>query len=157
MMKGYWQKPELTKKALFKKINNSGFEEVFYRTGDLVKKDVNGLLHFLGRKDHQIKTRGYRVELNAVETAIINQSVVSEAAVFSVKNEDETISIHAAIILKKEKIEDVDEAKLKVDLKKSLPFYAIPERIFFMGNFPRTGSGKIDRNAIKKNINTINI
>ncbi|MFK8006476.1 MAG: amino acid adenylation domain-containing protein [Saprospiraceae bacterium] len=157
MMRGYWQKPALTKKALFKKINDSGFEEVFYRTGDLVKKDVNGLLHFLGRKDHQIKIRGYRVELNAVEVALISQKSVNEVAVYTIKNKDETVSIYAAIILKKNREEEMDEETLKTILKNSLPFYAIPERIFFMESFPRTGSGKIDRNAIKKELKHISI
>lgn len=157
MMKGYWKKPALTKKVMFKKINEAGFEEVFYRTGDLMKKDVNGLLQFLGRKDHQIKIRGYRVELNAVENAFMAQKEVSETAVYAIKNDDETVSIHAAILLKEDYKTIISEDNLKKNLKKVLPYYAIPERIFFMEKFPRTGSGKIDRNTIKKKLSTINI
>ena len=55
---GYLGRDDLTEKAL---IEIDG--EIFYRTGDLVRMDNNGLLHYLGRKDHQIKLHGQRIEL----------------------------------------------------------------------------------------------
>jgi len=150
MMKGYWQQPELTKKSLFKRINSQGFEDTFYRTGDLVREDEGGLLHFLGRKDHQIKTRGYRVELGAVEAVLVAHAEVSEAAIFSIKKEDDTVAIGAAVIVNE--VSDIDEKQLIDFLKQQLPFYAIPEQISILNEFPRTGSGKINRSAIKAEI-----
>lgn len=153
MMKGYWQQPELTKRSMFERTNSQGFVETFYRTGDLVRQDKKDLLYFLGRKDHQIKTRGYRVELGAVEAVLVAHTMVSEAAVFSVKKEDETLAISAAVILNKES--NIDEKGLIDFLKKDLPFYAIPEQVFILEKFPRTGSGKVNRTEIKKELTKI--
>ena len=149
-MKGYWQKPALTEQSMFKRLNAQGFEEIFYRTGDLVRQDESGRLHFMGRKDHQIKTRGYRVELDAVEAILVSNLAVSEAAIFPIRKEDDTVAIGAAVILNKN--EEVKEEDLIVFLKTQLPFYAIPEQISILEEFPRTSSGKINRPAIKREL-----
>ena len=70
MMKGYWRQPELTARSLFS-LNIGEKTVTYYRTGDLVRQDIQGNLIFLGRKDRQIKTRGYRVELDMIEAHLV--------------------------------------------------------------------------------------
>ncbi|CAF4657150.1 unnamed protein product, partial [Rotaria sp. Silwood2] len=67
---GYLQRDDLTANAL---IEIDG--EIFYRTGDLVRMDHNGLLHYQGRKDHQIKLHGQRIELGEIERCLLNTSI----------------------------------------------------------------------------------
>ncbi|MEL6939398.1 MAG: amino acid adenylation domain-containing protein, partial [Cyanobacteria bacterium J06598_1] len=98
MMSGYWQCPDLTAKAFFHtKIANQA--AVFYRTGDLVQQ-LEGQYRFLGRKDRQIKTRGYRVELDGVEAALVSHLEIEEAATYALLCPDESYQIEASIILK---------------------------------------------------------
>ncbi|MEO1516136.1 MAG: amino acid adenylation domain-containing protein [Bacteroidota bacterium] len=150
LMEGYWQRPDLTQKAMYIRTNAAGFEERFYRTGDLVRIDEQGRMQFLGRKDHQIKTRGYRVELDAVEAILVAHESVAEAVVFPVPKEDDTIAIGAAVTLKE--TDAADEQLLRQYLQQQLPFYAVPESIRILESFPRTGSGKINRPAIKADL-----
>ena len=67
---GYLGRDDLTEKAL---IEIDG--EIYYRTGDLVRMDNNGLLHYQGRKDHQIKLHGQRIELGEIERCLLNTSI----------------------------------------------------------------------------------
>ncbi|MEM1124838.1 MAG: AMP-binding protein, partial [Bacteroidota bacterium] len=150
MMKGYWQQPTLTEKSFYKRRNNVGFNDIFYRTGDLVQLDQNGLLHFLGRKDHQIKIRGYRVELSGIESTLINHDAVAEAAVFPIKEDGKIVRIAAAVILKP--TVDLAARELRTYLKGRLPSYAVPESISIVASFPRTSTGKIKRLALAENI-----
>jgi acyl-coenzyme A synthetase/AMP-(fatty) acid ligase len=148
MMRGYWKRPDLTEKSFYRKQTIPGFQETYYRTGDLVRQDAEGLLHFLGRKDQQIKTRGYRVELEAVEHQLGSLSAVKEAAVFPYRNTAEEVVIIGAVILHHE--QDVEEKELIALLKEHLPWYAIPGSIFKLDDFPRTGTEKIDRPGLNK-------
>ncbi|MFK7808936.1 MAG: amino acid adenylation domain-containing protein [Saprospiraceae bacterium] len=149
-MLGYWQNPELTKKSLHSIESNTGQLLHFYKTGDLVKRNVNGLLEFLGRKDFQVKVRGYRVELEAVETCLLTHEAVSEAAVYAVRISEEAQQIEAAVILKSNNAITTTETLLNY-LKTKLPFYAVPAQMHVMEDFPRTTSGKIKRSAIAAN------
>lgn len=151
MMQGYWQMPEKTEQAFYLKKQASNFHKYYYRTGDLVKRDESGILHFLGRKDFQVKIRGYRIELGGIEKQLQQHHDISEAAAFKVEKPDDTLEIHAAVITNNHTI---TEADLLGFLKSELPHYAIPERIFIMQKFPRTGSGKINRQALKKHTHT---
>ncbi len=142
-MKGYWGKPDLTAKGFYKIKRIPGCEEIFYRTGDLVRIREDGNLMFLGRKDRQIKTRGYRVELDEVEAHLTAHESVEEAAVFAVRHEDE-LHIQAAAILKKE----TNETTLQQYLATLLPHYAIPQKIIFTHEIPRTAAGKINHKLL---------
>ena len=150
MMKGYFKRPTLTANAFYKKRNSAGFDITYYKTGDLVRLDEKGVLHFLGRKDHQVKTRGYRVELGAVEAAVLKYEAIKEAAVFTHQKEDDTLGIVTAVIPKS--LSSFEQEALINFLKKELPFYAVPGKVFVLESFPRTGSGKTDRGAIKEGI-----
>ncbi len=146
MMEGYWRDPERTKKSLYKVVQDSGLVRTFYRTGDLVREDAENQLQFLGRKDRQIKTRGFRVELDEVEVAIITHEAVNEAAVWATTAEDDTTIICAVATLHT----NLSKADLIVYLKSKLPVYTIPQQLALVEDLPRTATGKIDRNRLKK-------
>ena len=79
------------------------YEEVFLRTGDLVRLRQDGVNYdFLGRKDRQIKTRGYRVELDEIEAALLAHNGIEEAAVFAIPDSEGSQQIQAAVIPRRE-------------------------------------------------------
>lgn len=147
VMKGYWGAPELTSKGFFDRPVNDQFFDRFYRTGDLVQKREDGNYRFLGRKDRQVKTRGYRVELDEIENALLALDDVQEAAVYPVTDGEGSNLIKAAIIPKLEN--NLTEDVLFSELRRILPPYAIPVEIEIRSEFPRTSTGKIDRRALQ--------
>ena len=148
MMKGYWGKPELTQKAYFRREKLPNIEEIFYRTGDLVWRNRYGQLIFGGRKDRQIKIRGYRVELDEIESVLISHSYIIETAVYYLKNEEEESFIEAIVVLSE--LGRETEANIKKFLGAKLPAYSVPRRIYFSDSIPRTSAGKIDYKKLKK-------
>ncbi|MCG8291810.1 non-ribosomal peptide synthetase [Pseudomonas entomophila] len=79
---GYWQAPEQTRLAFFEKALLPGQPALrLYRTGDLARFDGEGLVHYIGRLDHQVKVRGNRVELGDIESALASHPDVARAAV----------------------------------------------------------------------------
>lgn len=153
MMKGYWKQPLLTEKSLHS-IRGSGYDKVFYKTGDLVRLNAGGELMFLGREDRQIKTRGFRVELDEIEAVLLRHDAVIEAAAFSISNKSEGLLIEATVILGDGM--DLSEKELSNYIGLHLPFYAMPRKINFVHSLPYTSSGKIDRVKLKKSAEKLN-
>jgi amino acid adenylation domain-containing protein len=147
MMRGYWGRPDLNETAFAYRQLNSGLPDIFHRTGDLVSVREDGNFRFLGRKDRQIKSRGCRVDLDEVETALLAHQEVDEAAVYPVADEDGSLLIHAAVIPKPDR--SVTTTDLSQFLRKALPPYAVPVALVLRENFPRTSSGKIDRRKLQ--------
>jgi amino acid adenylation domain-containing protein len=147
VMKGYWGQPEKTRNGFFRRPAFDQFEDLFYRTGDLVQLDQQGNYRYLGRKDRQIKTRGYRVELDEIEVAMLAHSSVHEAAAYPVPDGQGSNLIEAAVIVKDGKA--LDESALVDHLNQRLPPYAIPVKIDFLPDFPRTSTGKINRRELQ--------
>lgn len=148
LMAGYWNRPDLTAAAFHEHPNPSGLPHRFYRTGDLVQLDEAGNLHFLGRADNQVKVRGYRVELDAVEARFLAHPAVAEAAVLALPAAEGTLNLHAFVIPASGA--EVIAKALITFAGETLPWYAVPETVHFRQNFPRTGSGKIDRPALRQ-------
>jgi amino acid adenylation domain-containing protein len=148
VMKGYWGQPEKTAQGFYRRRTFENFEDIFYRTGDLVQLDPNGDYRYLGRKDRQIKTRGYRVELDEIESALLTNTVIEEVAAFPVPDAEGSNLIEAAVTLKQGAV--IDEADLINYLVERLPHYAIPVRINMILEFPRTSTGKINRRELQR-------
>ena len=153
MMKGYWRQPELTQRSFYTRRVIPGQEQVFYRTGDLVSQNADGNLMFLGRKDRQIKTRGYRVELEMVEASLATLDAVAEAAVFPVSHETEGLLIEAAIILTAAAKVTVEE--IQSQLAEQLPTYAVPRSIYLVKSLPRTSTGKINHLLLQQYVSKV--
>lgn len=147
MMLGYWGQAQLNKNAFFHYTDENGSPKVYYRTGDIVSRRDDGELVFLGRKDRQVKVRGYRVELDDIERTLTNHPEVEEAGVYWILN-GEAKEIHATVICKTDS--QADEEFFKSYLNSCLSRYAIPNRINCVADLPRTRTGKIDRKDLKE-------
>jgi amino acid adenylation domain-containing protein len=147
VMSGYWGQPERTQKGFFRRPVVPGLEDVFYRTGDLVQQGPDGLLRYLGRKDRQIKTRGYRVELDEIEVALLSHGGVQEAAAYAVPDGEGSSLIEAAVIARPGT--DLTSTQLIEHLSGRLPPFAIPVRLDVHDDLPRTSTGKIDRRTLQ--------
>ena len=147
MMQGYWNREDLNQRAFYYRSPFPGYQEIFYRTGDLVQLTENGNYKYIGRKDRQIKTRGYRVELDEVEIALSSHQQIEEAAAFPIPDSEGSTLISAGVKLKdNQKVAVQDLMKY---LKTKVPWYAVPRNITFVKEFPRTSSGKIDRRELQ--------
>ena len=153
LMEGYWARPDLNEKSFFQIERQPGVLHTYYRTGDLVRKERDSNLTFLGRKDRQVKTRGFRVELDEITNAFLKNEAIEEAAVYTVSDEDSQTLIEAAIILKNNEV--VEEKDILQFLKNHLSWYAIPHKIHMMNEFPRTATGKIDLKELQGAAQTV--
>lgn len=148
MMRGYWARPDLNARAFYRRERFPDCVDLFYRTGDLVRRREDGLLEFFGRKDHQVKVRGYRVELTEIDTVLSSHAAVEEGATYVAPGEAD--EIHAAVILREGCT--VAESELIAYVRARVPHYAVPQRVRLLQRFPRTGTGKIDRKALRAEI-----
>lgn len=140
--KGYWNRPDLTEKCRFDGREDS------YRTGDYGHFMDDGNIRFQGRRDSQVKLRGHRVELLEIENVIINHPDIKEAAtvLLSAENEDPVLF---ACVSPQEKAK-VSEETVYTQCAKFLPPYAEPHKIMVLTEFPRTSTGKIDRQELRR-------
>ncbi|MEY4071505.1 MAG: hypothetical protein RL721_2119 [Candidatus Eisenbacteria bacterium] len=146
VMQGYWGRPERSALVLQTVEVEPGLHDRAYRTGDLVRERADGNLEFLGRRDHQVKTRGYRVELGEIETRLAAHPAVDEVVVVAVPDEEVTNRLRAVVVVKPDAVVGADE--LKQHCAATLPRYMVPEAVEFRGSLPRTSSGKVDRRAL---------
>ena len=146
-MVGYWNQPELTAQATYTTTSPDGTRERWHRTGDLVAAGDDGLFRFFGRKDRMVKTRGHRVELDEVETALSTHPAVEQAVVFAVPDDEGSQQIMAVVVPAPGVAEsgELDEATLTRHVGRRLPRYAVPRSVRIADTVPRTSSGKPDR------------
>ncbi len=146
VMLGYWGDPERTARALIRNPGHSHEPDPAYRTGDLVMPQTDGSYRFLGRRDHQVKVRGYRVELGEVESALASHPAVSEAIVVAVPHAEHGSTLVGLVVVARGAAADGRELKRLCAAR--LPAYMVPEQIEVRERLPRTASGKVDRNAL---------
>lgn len=145
-MLGYWGLPERTSQSLTQNPLHSEFSDPTYRTGDLVHVRPDGSFDFLGRRDHMVKTRGYRVELGEVEHALNSCPGVLAGAVVAVPDEELGARLRAAVVL--DGGGEIDPGEITRFCLGRLPRYAVPEVIRVMNELPTTSTGKVDRPAL---------
>ena len=141
--RGYLGREDLNEKSF---IDNPFEEGKIYKTGDLGLYLPNGEIQYLGRVDEQIKIRGFRVELQEIETQIRKLSYVQDAAVTAFKDDNGEYSIYSYIVCDK----DLNKKHVINALNKVLPDYMIPKFIVKVNKIPVTSSGKVDKKALKK-------
>jgi thioesterase domain-containing protein/acyl carrier protein len=141
---GYWRQPQLTRIVF--QPDPQGGEEQIYHTGDLGRRQPDGCLEYLGRKDSQVKIRGHRVEIGEVEMALLDLEGVKEAAV-SVK-EDGTARKYLAAYLVPHNTTLPPSDVLRTALAQVLPAYMIPSRFVPLESLPLTATGKVDYHAL---------
>ncbi|MEO8440586.1 MAG: amino acid adenylation domain-containing protein [Spartobacteria bacterium] len=146
VMQGYYGRPENTAASFIPNPFAAGREEKLYCTGDWVTVDEKGNYLFVGRKDHMIKTRGYRVELGEIEAVMVAHPSVDEAVALPIPDEAIGNTIHAVVTLGNGA--SLDSMQLKQHCAEKLPAYMVPEKIDFRDSLPRTDNGKIDRRRL---------
>lgn len=141
---GYWNLPEQTARAYFADSDGNKW----YRTGDLVIEDGNGVYTFLGRRDRMVKKRGYRIELGEIESCLYQHPEVREAGVIAVDDEDAGIKVIAFLSAKGEKNPSI--IALKTFCSGRLPMYMVPDIFSFKEDLPRTSTDKVDYQKLKE-------
>jgi amino acid adenylation domain-containing protein/non-ribosomal peptide synthase protein (TIGR01720 family) len=117
-----------------------------YRSGDVVRLLADGDIEILGRSDHQIKIRGYRVEPEEIETALLRQAGVQEAVVLAREDRPGQRELVAYVVGASGPA--LDPARLRQDLADLLPAYMVPSRFMVLPALPLNANGKLDRTAL---------
>ena len=139
----YWNLPEETKKA-----KHNGW---FY-TGDFAKRDKQGYIWFLGRKDDIINTFGYRVSPHEVERVLKTHEKVADCVVVGEQiAQDKTLVV--ACVIPEPNVELSEEEIYSFGLQQ-LAQYKAPKKVYLMQDFPRTKNGKVLRKQMVKDLSS---
>ncbi len=142
LARGYLHRPELTAERFVPNPLVPG--ERVYKTGDRAKLLPDGNLQYLGRIDTQVKIRGHRIELEEVESALMEHPSIQQAAVASSQDKDGNNYLCAYFIAD----HDLSPGALREFLSRSLPESMIPSYFIRLEHMPYTLNGKIDRKAL---------
>lgn len=149
VVRGYWQRPELTAEK-FIPDSYSPDGSRFYKTGDLARYRPDGNIEFLGRIDHQVKIRGFRIELGEIEVQLMAHPAVDVAVVLVRENQPGIKQLIAYVVGDANVSLTADE--LRENLKASLADYMLPSAFIFLERMPLTSNGKLDRNALLREV-----
>ena len=141
---GYWRQPALTAAAF--RPDPAGGSERIYCTGDLGRWLPDGSLEFMGRKDWQVKVRGYRVELGEIETTLAQHPAIREAVVIAQEEGLGEVRLVAYVVPRQ--ASTPTDSELRHWLREKLPAYMVPSAFMRLDALPLTSSGKIDRLAL---------
>lgn len=130
-------------------IWHEGMQQKLYRTGDLGRYMSDGNIEFCGRKDNQLKIRGFRVELGEIEKTLLAHESVKKALVIAFDNDKLGKQIGAYVVLEQTS-QDIDftVSSLKEYLVSHLPYYMQPRGIQVLDEIPLTANGKVDRRSL---------
>ena len=152
---GYWQNETATAekfKVTPKQAINAQDTPLAVFSGDYVKRDTDGFLYFVSRRDEMIKTSGYRVSPTEVESVLLQLPQVGETAVIASPSTELGQTIIALIVTSSDKL-DPDLAVEKQNIIKhcqlNMPNYMIPKTIIFLTELPRNANGKVDKKSLK--------
>lgn len=145
---GYWHDPDRTAERFITVPISDATSLRFYRTGDRAARLESGDYIYLGRVDHQIKVLGHRVELGDIETALRADPAVMEAVAVGWPVEDGTALGIVAFVTG----EAIDVGRLRASARTRLPEYMTPREIVPLDAMPLNANGKIDRNALRREL-----
>ena len=138
---GYYNDKERTDAAFTLNPLNKAYPERMYRTGDYGRLDEDGILHFCGRMDRQIKHMGHRVELDEVEHAANVVEGVAESCVIYNKAKEVLILFYTG---------DCDRRSLALALRDELPGFMVPRKIKKLEQLPKLPNGKYDMKKLEE-------
>ncbi len=141
---GYWNDPTKTNAVFVQNPLITSHPDKIYRTGDLVYKNQHGELVLVGRKDHQIKHLGYRIDLGEIETATQSLPYIDNTCCLYDQDKKMIVLFYEA------KDSAVSENQIRIDLAKRVPKYMVPMRYVRLNSFPLNTSTKIDRVRLKR-------
>ncbi len=146
LARGYWRRPELTAEKFIAHPFARTPGERLYKTGDLARYLWDGSIDFLGRSDHQVKVRGFRIELEEIE-AVLSQHPAVQAAVV-VAREDSPGDQRLVAYLINRAGQQATGSELRNFLRLKLPDYMLPSAFVNLPAFPLTPNGKVDRRQL---------
>ena len=143
VMQGYWNAPEETARV-FRPGRYRG--EALLYTGDLFRRDKEGFLYFVARKDDMIKTKGERVSPKEIEDALCQMDGIIEVAVIGVS--DEIFGQAIKVFVVTERGNDLTEEMIMKYCSQNLEPFMIPKYVEFRSSLPKTLNGKIDKKQL---------
>src|SRR5215831_4528423 len=153
LMRGYWGQPAKTSEALVRNPLRAEYDELVYRTGDLVTLGPEGNYAFVGRRDGMVKIRGYRVELGEVEATLYRHPAIREAAVLPVP--DELLGSRLRAVVTADSGSNLTRENVLDHCRRWLPGYMVPDIVEFREQMPRTSTGKVDRAGLAQEQNEL--
>ncbi|PEY73227.1 non-ribosomal peptide synthetase [Bacillus thuringiensis] len=144
----YFNNPHMTQDKFIQDPFSKNPKDCLYRTGDLARYQANGNLEYLGRMDHQIKIRGFRVELGEIETRLLELQGVREVVV--VAQEDEKREKMLVVYWSSVDDQVLTEYQLRSYLQSVLPEYMVPSHYIKIESIPLMPNGKVDRKSLPK-------
>jgi amino acid adenylation domain-containing protein len=145
LARGYRNHPELTEARFVWFEPDTGAGERVYRTGDLARTRADGAFEFVGRLDNQVKVRGFRIELEEIESALSGYSGIEECVVVAHEEGDEKMLI---AYCRPASDSDPPSEALRAFLGARLPPYMVPAHFVKLEHFPLLVNGKVDRRAL---------
>jgi len=160
LARGYWGAPELTAAAFVPDPFGPAGSRL-YRTGDLVRRTADGDLVYVGRRDNQLKIRGFRVEAGEVESVLVRHPDVVDAAVLTHRPDGQEARLLAVVVLTPSARAVADRGhgqqrwqgrslhrELSEHTASALPAHMMPARYVSTPQLPLTPHGKVDRAAL---------
>lgn len=148
LVRGYWKRPGLTASRFVPNPYSTERGARFYRSGDRARWTEDGRLEFIGRADHQVKVRGFRVELGEVEAALRNVDGVAVAAVRT-WDVDGSTTLAGYVAPHEPATDEAAKAEfaevVRGEAASVLPGYMMPSSITVLDEMPKTESGKLNR------------
>ena len=166
LARGYRGQPGLTATAFVPNPFDDPFDDLgddpgtsdtaggsrLYRSGDLARRRRDGTIEFLGRRDHQIKVRGFRIEAGEVETALMAHPGIRQAVVTAHTPPDGDTVLCAHVVAGTDAAGDDDQGNrmdhVRAFLRERLPAYMVPTALVPVDALPLNASGKVDRAAL---------
>jgi amino acid adenylation domain-containing protein len=143
--RGYLNQPGLTaQRFVADPFGEPG--ERMYATGDLVRREADGDLRFVGRADGQVKINGFRIEVGEIEAALAGHPDVREAVAIASKTADGGGRIHAYVVPAGQRAPE--STLIRAYLAARLPGYMVPDGYSFLPELPLTTNGKVDRKKL---------
>ncbi len=147
---GYWQDPERTAARFKPAPSMSQFGGMAVWSGDRVRREENGLLYFVGRRDAMIKSAGNRISPQEVEEAAIASDLVAEAVAMGIPDDRLGHAVH--LVVRSSGDNSDTEPLLRKYLSKELPNFMQPKMIHWREAMPLNPNGKIDRTALFRDL-----
>jgi acyl-CoA synthetase (AMP-forming)/AMP-acid ligase II len=152
---GYWNDPQKTAERFKPAPGRPGglvIPEIAVWSGDTVRKDEDGYLYFVGRRDEMIKTSGYRVSPTEIEEIVFATGLISDAAAVGVPHP--TLGQAVALVVAGTQSPGAAAALLS-ECKKQLPAYMVPAHIDWRETIPRNANGKYDRALLARELSSL--
>lgn len=145
---GYWNAPEVTRRAFIQNPEHGNYQDILYRTGDLgYRSSRDGLIYMVGRRDDQIKHMGHRIEPGEIETAINKLVNVTQSCVAYDHDGGRLVGFYTTA-------DGNEVADLREQLARDLPPYMVPRVLQRVDMLPTTANGKVDKKALLAKVPT---